>query len=195
MNGQHLRRHLNRVAYGFRRYFWLSVLICTAPLGLVLSSGCSEKGGVVPPHQFPFDVSHQGNSICEDVRITESKPYLFYLAFFYQDESERAKMMDILGTDTYDEKKRPRLVVSVQLEIYELKESNYMKMKFKDVIVTNGNNSIGISASYNGYSSRIISYVDLDPGIYTACVKSMDDIPFFNGKKVALGISWSHGLK
>lgn len=175
---------------------WADAAKYAGLITLALALGaCSPKRGVSPPHEARFDVSHAGTRFCEAVRISSRKPYMFYLNFHYDSEGERAQTMDVFGFGEVDEKRRPRLVVSVKLDISKQNQDGSRIPVYDKQIETNGINSDSVSASYHGSLSRLIDYVDMEPGFYDVCVESMGDVPYLYNKWVDFGISWSPGLK
>lgn len=137
----------------------------------------------------PFDISRSDRSITADVKITEHRPYDFYLNVYYKDSADLRRVMELTGDGSrYPDGRygRPGIVVPLHVKVTSSSEAAI----YDDIGNAQGIDIHGFGRDKDGYFSRLVGGVELRPGVYRIEVNTVRNIPEFSGTHCTFPIRW-----
>lgn len=164
---------------------------------LILLLGSQSMGETVqnlPGTLTPFDISRPNALIRVDVKVTEHRPYEFYLNVYYKGRAEQARVIQLVGNGSrYPDGRygRPGLIVPIHLKVLD-STGVTIDDSVHDV---QGVDIHGFNGDRDGYYSRHIHDVVLRPGIYHIEISAMRGVPEYSGISCAIHIGWHPNTK
>jgi len=150
----------------------------------------------------PFDVSSSQASIVADVKITERRPYQFYLNVYYMGTPDLNRVYKLVGDGSrYPDGRYGHPGVVVPLQVTVTDDSGaviYDGVRNVQGVNIHGfgrfgegyfSRVLGIHGD-DGYLSRYIGGLELKPGTYRVIVKTIKETPEFSGTQCSFSVQW-----
>jgi hypothetical protein len=159
--------------------------------GIVASTSYGFEAAPQKPQEVnvPIDISRSETSITTDIKITEHRPYNFYLNIYYKDSPDLHRVMRLTGDGSrYPDGRygRPGIVVPLHVKVTNTSGA----VVYDEIGNAQGVDIHGFGWDKDGYLSRLVGGVELRPGVYRIQVSTIKKTPEFFDTRCTFSIRW-----